>query len=229
MVLCELLDRVLPQLLPHLDDPQRTEISRAITQDGPEALGFIESSVTRMDGLIRGVLDLSRAGQRELHIEPVEMQVPVAQQIVQTLTHQLTQQGARVTIDPLPTLNADRFAMEQILGNLLSNAVKYLEPDRPGEISVRAKHETHATRFEVCDNGRGIAEDDIPRVFELFRRVGRQNTQGEGMGLAYVQTLVRRHGGDITCQSTPGTGTTFSFTIAHHLQPTPGLGSESTL
>jgi signal transduction histidine kinase len=73
------------------------------------------------------------------------------------------------------------------------------------------------TVFAVRDNGRGIAADDIPRVFEPFRRVGRQDVPGEGMGLAYVHALVRRHGGDLTCQSTLGVGTTFTFTIAHTL------------
>jgi PAS domain S-box-containing protein len=214
--LCELLNTILPQLLPHLDDPQRTEVMRAITQDGPEALHFIETSVTRMDGLIRAVLDLSRAGQSELHIEPVDTEA-LAQHIAQTLTHQLAQHDARITIEPLPTVNADRMAMEQILGNLLGNAVKYLEPGRPGEITVRAEREANTTTFHVCDNGRGIAEGDLPRVFELFRRAGRQDTQGEGMGLAFVQTLIRRHGGEMTCRSTLGGGTTFTFTIPHHL------------
>jgi len=71
--------------------------------------------------------------------------------------------------------------------------------------------------FAVRDNGRGIAAEDIPHVFEPFRRVGRQDVPGEGMGLAYVRTLVRRHGGEITCQSTLGVGTTLAFTIAHAL------------
>jgi signal transduction histidine kinase len=73
------------------------------------------------------------------------------------------------------------------------------------------------TVFSVRDNGRGIAAADIPHVFEPFRRVGQQDVPGEGMGLTYVRTLVRRHGGEITCQSTLGVGTTFSFTIAHAL------------
>jgi signal transduction histidine kinase len=59
----------------------------------------------------------------------------------------------------------------------------------------------------VQGNGWGIAEDDILHVFEPFRRVGRQDVPGGGIGLAYVRTLVRRHGGDITCQSTLGVGT----------------------
>jgi signal transduction histidine kinase len=69
----------------------------------------------------------------------------------------------------------------------------------------------------VQDNGRGIAAADIAKVFEPFRRVGKQDVPGEGMGLAYVQALVRRHAGDIDCHSTLGVGTTFSFTIAHDL------------
>ncbi len=216
--LCELLNTTLPQLLPHLDEPQRTEVARALIEDGPEALGFIETSVTRMDGLIRAVLNLSRAGQREMYIEPVDTNA-LAQDIAQTLRYQLTQHDAHITIEPLPNVHVDRTAMEQIFDNLLGNAVKYLDPDRPGEITVRADCEADTTTFYVCDNGRGIAEDDLPKVFELFRRVGWQDTPGEGMGLAYVQALVRRHGGEITCQSTLGVGSTFTFTIAHHLCP----------
>ena len=114
-------------------------------------------------------------------------------------------------------VHADRLALVEIFGNLLANAMAYLEPDRPGEITISAEQHPGMTVFAVQDNGRGIAADDVPRVFEPFRRVGRQDIPGEGMGLAYVRTLVRRHGGDITCQSTLGVGTTFTFTIAHAL------------
>jgi signal transduction histidine kinase len=135
--------------------------------------------------------------------------------IVQTLTHQLTQHQTQVCVAPLPETRADRTAMEQIMGNLLANAVAYLEPGRPGAIAVTAERQPEATVFHVRDNGRGIAPEDIPKVFEPFRRVGTQNVPGEGMGLAYVQMLVRRHGGEIRCHSTVGVGTTFTFTIAH--------------
>jgi signal transduction histidine kinase len=107
--------------------------------------------------------------------------------------------------------------MEQIFSNLLSNAINYLVPDRPGEVLITAEDHPEYTTFQVQDNGRGIAAADIPKVFEPFRRVGKQDVPGEGMGLAYVQTLVRRHGGTIWCRSIPGVGTTFAFTIAHDL------------
>ena len=162
------------------------------------------------------VLNLSRAGSRELHFEPFNTEVPV-QDIMQSLTHQLTEHQATVQIASLAGIHADRTAIEQILGNLLSNVIKYLEPGRPGEIAVTAEQHDEVTTFHVQDNGRGIAADDLSKVFELFRRVGRQDTQGEGMGLTYVQTLVRRHGGEIWCKSTLGVGTTFTFTLSHEL------------
>ncbi len=211
---CDVLQTALPTVLPHLEAPQRAEVSRALDQDIPEALGFIDTSVTRMDHLIRAILHLSRLGRRELYLEPLDM-LALVQGTVQTLAHQIAQRQVQVTVEPLPTIIADRTAMEQIMSNLLTNAVAYLVPGRPGEIVVTAERRPEVTMLHVRDNGRGIAADDIPKVFELFRRVGTQDVPGEGMGLAYVQMLVRRHGGDIWCHSTLGVGTTFTFTMAH--------------
>jgi PAS domain S-box-containing protein len=211
---CDVLQATLPALLPHLEASQGADVSRALDQDIPEALGFIETSVTRMDHLIQAILHLSRLGRRELAYEPLDMPALV-QETVQTLAHQIAQRQVQVTVAPLPTVMADRTAMEQIMGNLLTNAVAYLAPGRPGEIVVTGERRPEATVFAVRDNGRGIAAEDIPKVFEPFRRVGRQDVPGEGMGLAYVQMLVRRHGGEIRCHSTLGGGTTFTFTIAH--------------
>jgi signal transduction histidine kinase len=166
-----------------------------------------------MDHLIGAMLDVARLGRRALHYESLDMPALV-QGTLRTLAHQIAQRQVQVTVGPLPEVVADRLAMEQILGNLLSNAVTYLEPGRPGAIVVTGERRPECTVFTVRDNGRGIAKADIPTVFAPFRRVGRQDMPGEGMGLAYAQMLVRRDGGDIICQSTPGEGTTFTFTIA---------------
>jgi signal transduction histidine kinase len=66
----------------------------------------------------------------------------------------------------------------------------------------------------VRDNGRGISGDDMAKPFKMSRRLDAQNVPGEGMGLAYVKALVRRHG-RISCESEPGKGTAFMFTIPH--------------
>jgi signal transduction histidine kinase len=202
-------------VLPHLDEKQRRAVTMALQEDVPEALGFIDSSVTRMDNFINAVLKLSRLGRRELKLEPVDMEALV-QATLETLAHQIEERQVKVTVGSLPEVVADRTSMEQIVGNLLNNAVLYLASDRPGEIEVTAELGDDETTFRVRDNGRGIAEEDMPKVFAPFRRAGKQDVPGEGMGLAYVQTLVRRHGGRIWCESEPRVGTTFSFTISNH-------------
>jgi signal transduction histidine kinase len=107
--------------------------------------------------------------------------------------------------------------MEQILTNLLMNAIIYLDPHRPGKIAVTGERNSKEAIFCLKDNGRGISPDDMQKIFELFRRAGKQNVPGEGMGLAYVRTLVRRFGGRIWCESELGVGSTFLFAIPSHL------------
>jgi signal transduction histidine kinase len=202
--------------LPHLDERRRPAVTMALQKDLPEALGFIDSSVTRMDRLVNALLELSRLNRGELKLEPVDMNALV-QATLQTLAHQIEGRQVSVTVGSLPTVVADRTSMEQIMGNLLNNVVIYLDPGRPGEIEVTAERDGDETTFRVRDNGCGIAEEDMDKVFAPFRRAGKQDVPGEGVGLAYVQTLVRRHGGRIWCESELGVGTTFTFTISNHL------------
>jgi PAS domain S-box-containing protein len=198
--------------LPTLDEKQRQTVTMALEEDVPEALGFIDSSVTRMDDFINALLKLSRLGRRELKLERIDMDALV-QATLQTLAHQIEQRQVSVTVGSLPTVVADWASAEQIMGNLLNNAVLYLDPVRPGEIEITGERDHDGTTFRVWDNGRGIAEEDMDKVFAPFRRAGKQDVPGEGMGLAYVQTLVRRHGGRIWVEPGPGTGSTFYFTI----------------
>jgi PAS domain S-box-containing protein len=208
------LTEALPACVPHLEERQATAVTQSLDDDIPEALGFIETAVTRMDRLIEAVLQLARLGHRDLRLEPVDT-TRLVQDTLRTLAHQLTARQVQVTVGPLPVVQADALALAQIFANLLGNAVAYLDPSRPGVLTITAVQHPERTAFAVQDNGWGIAAADLPHIFEPFRRVGRQDVPGEGMGLAFVQTLVRRHGGEITCQSTLGEGTTFAFTLPH--------------
>lgn len=203
---------LIEQAVSNLDGSERERVKGVLQQDAPEAIGFINSSVSRMDSLINAVLKLSYLGRREIRLETVSV-TPVVDSILQSLQHQLEQRNATVTVGELPEIVMDRTALEQIIGNLLDNAVKYLAPSRPGRIEVNAYKDESGTTFRISDNGQGIAPKDMGKVFELFRRANCQDTQGEGMGLAYVKTLVRRFGGRIECESEPGAGTTFSVFI----------------
>jgi signal transduction histidine kinase len=203
---------LLEKYLGEFEGRERLAFGLVLEKDIPEALQFIGSSVNRMDSLLNAVLQLSRVGRRKLNPESLRTGDLVGT-VLQSLAHQLESRSASVTVGGLPDLIADKTAVEQIFGNLLDNAVKYLDTDRPGRIAVSAESAGEDIVFRVEDNGRGMTKEDIPKAFEIFRRVGRQDVPGEGMGLAYVKALVRLLGGRIWCESEPGAGTTFSFTL----------------
>jgi signal transduction histidine kinase len=211
----EVIGSTMDIALPHLNEDKRSAVAMALHEDVPEALEFITTSVSRMDSFINSVLQLSRLGRRELKPEPIDMN-SLVQTTLENLSHQIQERGTKVKVKSLPQVIADRTAMEQIMGNILDNAVKYLDPERPGQIDVTAETNNGTQIFRIRDNGRGIAEEDMHKVFAPFRRAGKQDTPGEGMGLAYVQTLIHRHGGRIWCKSEPGKGTTFTFAISQH-------------
>lgn len=185
---------------------------QSILVDFDEALGFIKSSISKMDRLIRAILDLSRAGRRDFRPEALDLNA-ILNTIRDALAHQSQEVGATIDIGPLPVIESDRLAVEQIFSNLLDNAIKYLRPDQPGRISVTAGERIGFAVIRVEDNGRGIDEADRERVFELFRRAGAQDRPGEGIGLAHVRALVRRLGGSIRLDSRPREGSTFTVIL----------------
>ncbi len=206
------VEQTLAKCLPQLEEQERKEMELVFAEDVPEALEFINTSISRMDGLINAILKLSRAGRREFLEEQLSLK-ELLEGILKTLTHQLERQQTQVQIGELPDLVADRVAIEQVFGNLLDNAVKYLDPSRDGQLEVSAEIDAGEILFRLKDNGRGISEADLQKVFDIFRRSGKQDVKGEGLGLAYVRTLVRRLGGQIWCESELGVGTTFCVAL----------------
>lgn len=192
------------------DQPSRP--AGTIDQEFGEALDFIQQSTSKMDRLISAVLKLARSGQRRFHYEPLDMNM-LAGEIAATLKHRMGEIGAEIVLEPLPTLIGDRLAVEQIFGNLLDNAVKYLDENRLGRIVVRGRSLGRMVIIEIEDNGRGITPEDIERVFDLFRRGGKQDKPGEGIGLAHLKVLIRRLGGKISCRSEFGVGSVFSVIL----------------
>lgn len=186
---------------------------RDAREDLPEAIGFIRSSTQKMDRLINAILKLSRQGQRNLVAEKLPMP-DLLGELARSLEHRLTEADASLTVDPsTPDIVSDRLAIEQIFSNLMENAVKYLQPGRKGNINVTGRNEGQRIIYEVIDNGRGIDESDRERVFDLFRRAGRQDQPGEGIGLAHVRALVYRLGGLIEVDSVAGEGSTFRVNL----------------
>ncbi|MBN9047962.1 MAG: CHASE3 domain-containing protein [Rhizobiales bacterium] len=181
-------------------------------KDFDEALGFIKTSIAKMDRLINAVLKLSREGRRQFNPETIDMNEMLGS-IEQTVAHRAAEQEAKVTIDDLPAVESDRLAIEQIFSNLIDNALKYGRTSEPSRIAVTGHANAAYVSFDVSDNGRGIDPHDHQRVFELFRRSGVQDKPGEGIGLAHVRALVRRMGGTLKLKSELGKGSTFTVTL----------------
>ncbi len=192
----------------------------AVREDVPEAIGFIRASTEKMDRLINAILRLSRDGRRALHPERLDLKA-LAEQAAKAVHHQTDAQGAEIEVGEMPTVDSDRLTVEQLIGNLIDNAVKYLDPARPGRIRVEGRTRADGmVQIDVVDNGRGIAERDLERIFELFRRAGKQDRPGEGLGLAFVRNGARRLGGDVQVKSVAGEGSTFSLILPRRLTVT---------
>ncbi|MBA2934964.1 CHASE3 domain-containing protein [Sphingomonas sp. CGMCC 1.13654] len=212
--LAALVDKVeaeAPQLLDQ-------DAAAAAREDLPESIGFIRTSTQKMDRLINAILRLSREGKRVLTPERIDLG-QLADAVVASLQHRLDELGAVVTVQrPMPSVVADRLAVEQMLSNLVENAVKYPKPGVPGRIAISAAGDRGRVDIAVADNGRGIDPRDHERIFDLFRRSGQQDQPGEGIGLAHVRALAYRLGGFISCKSALGEGATFTLSLP--AQPT---------
>jgi signal transduction histidine kinase len=193
-------------------EPALEGTDKQLIEDFSEALEFIKSSIAKMDRLISAILNLTREGRREFDPVRIDMR-ELIEAIVTTVAHQAAEAQAQIRIEPLPEINSDRLAVEQVFSNLIDNALKYLRPGTPGDISVRGRTKLGYAIFDISDNGRGIAPKDHRRIFELFRRAGLQDKPGQGIGLAHVRTLVRRLGGTMSVASELDKGSTFTVTL----------------
>lgn len=195
--------------------PELQPEDKQLSQDFSEALGFIKSSIGKMDRLISAILNLTREGRREFN--PVRVDVrELIEGIIASVAHQAQESNTEIRVEPLPDVVSDRLALEQVFSNLIDNALKYLKPGVPGDILIRGRQKLGFAVYEIIDNGRGIDPKDHTRIFDLFRRAGQQDREGQGIGLAHVRALVRRMGGTINVSSELHKGST--FTIALPLQ-----------
>jgi len=177
-------------------------------------LRIIDRSVSRMESLIRDLVDAAQTEHGSLQVmieeenalsiveEAVGLPAPLARERGVTLEAG----GPEAPI----FINGDRHRVLQVLGNLIGNALRFTP--QGGRISVRLEAEPRdgAARFVVEDTGTGIKPEHLPHVFEQYWK---GDAKGTGLGLYIAQSIVRAHGGDIGVTSAPGQGASFSFTI----------------
>ena len=176
-----------------------------LTQEIPEAVGFILSSVAKMDALLSGVLRFSRLGRVAPDIGHLDMNHMMAA-IAQTMEFQIKQSGATLQTGDLPDCLGDTVQINQAFSNLLDNAIKYLAAGRPGIITISGHTEGGRSIYVVADNGIGIDTRHQGKVFEIFHRLNPLVGEGEGLGLTIVLRILERHDGKIWIDSISGRG-----------------------
>lgn len=117
----------------------------------------------------------------------------------------------------LPAVVCDRHRLFQVFSNLVGNAVKHTPAG--GVITLECQHRGDMLTFSVDDTGPGIAEAELPHLFDRFWQAKEARRAGAGLGLSIVKGIVEAHGGSVRVHSQVGTGTTFSFDIPILLEP----------
>ncbi len=188
--------------------------SQNLTDAQRDALETATSETERTVRLLQDLLDLARAdnGQVRFRLEPLVVNELVDE--VVAIARNVDDRTITIQAETLVEAQADRDRLKQILINLINNAMNYSKVDQP--IVIRLTTMNQKACIQVIDQGVGIAWADQPRIFERFYRVDEARTRstgGTGLGLAIVKSLVDGMGGDLSLQSKPGEGSTFSVLL----------------
>jgi signal transduction histidine kinase len=193
-----------------LDPARRTELLEIALRTGRQ-----------MNRLIGDLLDTVRmhAGKFTLDIEDVTV-ASIFDQAQETFKPIAEKRG--ICLQAIPpekdvVVRADPFRVSQIVGNIVGNALKFTP--RNGKVTMRADASDNHVAIHISDTGPGIAADDISHLFDDFWQARRNDHRGVGLGLAIAKGVVEAHGGRIWAESTPGSGSTFSFTLPRATNP----------
>ncbi|MBN1942040.1 MAG: PAS domain S-box protein [Phycisphaerae bacterium] len=198
------------------------DYGRRLDETGRNYLERIRTAAQQMETLIDAILELSRAGRVEMISQEVNLSA-LAMQAADDLRHAEPDRRAEISIDPGLRCRGDENLLRQMLANLLENAWKFTAP-RGEEARIELTTLTDAqaaaegrsgrTVYVVRDNGVGFDMHYAAKLFGAFQRLHtREEFPGTGVGLATVQRIVRRHGGEVWIQGAPDQGATVFFTL----------------
>ena len=183
----------------------------------PERLDAIQSEVQHLQKLVDDLRLLSQADAGELVLNRERTSVPaLLERVAQSYRPLAAKQGIALRLDAqeaLPEIQADAARLARVLGNLIGNSLRYTPAG--GEITLRARTKVPGwVELGVVDNGKGIAAEALPHIFDrLYRADPARSTDESGLGLAIARSIVEAHGGSIRAESTPGAGTTITVLL----------------
>jgi PAS domain S-box-containing protein len=197
-------------------DRLRTTEYASLSERGRDYVDRMFNSAARMQTLINDLLAFSRLSTKQVNLGKIDLNQTV-REVLSDLELVIEQTKAIISLDPLPTVEADATQMRQLFQNLITNAMKFTKNGVTPEVNIKCQvyresvneQEEEFAEISVSDNGIGFEERFIDRIFNIFQRLEGQKYPGSGIGLAVCKKIAQRHGGDITAKSKPGEGATF--------------------
>ena len=206
------LQEPLRTISTHLQLLERTTATR-LNESERELFSFAVDGAQRMSMLIRDVLAYSQIGRGPSLSKPTSLDEAVAWAL-ENLSDSMAACDAVVVAGNLPVVSGDVSQLGQVFQNLIGNAIKYRSPGCPVRVNITAERDSAGDwLIRVRDNGIGIAQDQIEKVFRPFKRLHGTEIPGTGIGLALCRRIIEGHGGRIWAESSEREGTTFLFTL----------------
>ncbi len=192
----------------------KEEYGSVLGEQGKTYLNFAVDGALRMEQLLKGLLAYARATTPEEVAPPEGVCVAEgARKAIANLAIQIEENHAKLSIGDLPKVNMPEVHIIQVFQNLIGNAIKYRRPDVDPVITITAERKPNEWLFAVKDNGIGIDANYREVIFRVFGRLHGAEYPGTGIGLALCRRLIKRNGGRMWVESTPGSGSTFFFTL----------------
>ena len=182
-----------------------------------EARVLVQQSIEgsqRIHRMIKDLLNYTRAVESHEPVQIATESESALSDALANLSNKIAETQAQVTYDSLPNLRVSRIHLLQLFQNIIGNSLKYRRVDMRPEIQIKAGRAADKWTFAIADNGMGFDPIYAERIFGIFKRLhGRDEYEGNGMGLAICSRIVNHYGGRIWAESQPGEGATFLFTL----------------
>jgi PAS domain S-box-containing protein len=203
------------------------------TEDNEEMkaqyLQLMEKSVGKLDQFIQGIINYSRNARLEVTRKPIDFQSLIAETLDDLKYMERSEVVQKqLVIEGKHEFFSDLFRLKIVFSNLISNAIRYSNPRVTSFINIHIVVDAQKVRMEFSDNGFGIAQESIGKIFDMFYRASQENV-GSGLGLYIVKEVILALDGHIQVQSEMGLGTTFTVTLPNLTSQAAGLPGEPVI